>query len=73
MVIASISVYFLPKFAAMPPTVVVLSVQNPTLSHDVCLVTIRGPWWSAPMAALVSACIPIRGRKFTSHAMINNQ
>lgn len=55
MVVAGMGVCFLPEFSVTLPGIVLLPVQDPIVSREVCLVTVAGRRWSAPVAALVAA------------------
>ena len=55
MVVAGMGVCFLPEFAATLPGLVMRTVVSPTVRRKVCLVTVAGRRWSAPVAAFVQA------------------
>ena len=55
MVAAGMGVCFLPEYTATFPGVVGCPVVSPSVERDVCLVTVAGRRWSAPVAAFVHA------------------
>jgi DNA-binding transcriptional LysR family regulator len=55
MVAAGMGVCFLPEYTAVYPGVVSCPVVSPSVERDVCLITVAGRRWSAPVAAFVQA------------------
>lgn len=55
MVAAGMGVCFLPEYTATFPGVIGCPVVSPSVERDVCLVTVAGRRWSAPVAAFVQA------------------
>ena len=55
MVAAGMGVCFLPEYTAIFPGVVARPVVSPSVARDVCMVTVAGRRWSAPVAAFVQA------------------
>jgi LysR family transcriptional regulator, hydrogen peroxide-inducible genes activator len=53
MVAAGMGVCFLPEFSATHPGVVTRVVTDPEVRREVCLVTVAGRRWSAPVASFV--------------------
>ena len=55
MVAAGMGVCFLPEYTAVFPGVVACPVVSPSVERNVCLVTVAGRRWSAPVAAFAQA------------------
>jgi len=55
MAAAGMGVCFLPEFTAAVPGLVTRHVVDPEVAREVCLVTVAGRRWSAPVAAFVRA------------------
>lgn len=55
MVASGVGVCFLPEYTALYPGVVSRPVVSPSVERDVCLITVAGRSWSAPVAAFVQA------------------
>ena len=55
MVAAGMGICFLPEFNAALPGVITRRVVQPEVERQVCLVTVAGRRWSAPVAAFVAA------------------
>jgi DNA-binding transcriptional LysR family regulator len=55
MVAAGMGVCFLPEYTAIFPGVVACPLVSPSIERNVCLVSVAGRRWSAPVAAFVQA------------------
>ncbi len=55
MVAAGMGICFLPEYAATFPGVIGCPVVSPSVERNVCLVTVAGRRWSAPVAAFTRA------------------
>jgi DNA-binding transcriptional LysR family regulator len=55
MVAAGMGVCFLPEYSATHPGLVTRPVRDPEVTREVCLATVAGRRWSAPLASFVQA------------------
>ena len=70
MVAAGMGVCFLPEYTAIFPGVVARPVVSPSVARDVCMVTVAGRRWSAPVAAFAQA---VRRHPWPSVSVAPNQ
>ncbi|MBR0672899.1 LysR family transcriptional regulator [Neoroseomonas soli] len=55
MVAAGMGVCFIPEFSATHPGLVLRRVEEPEVTREICVVTVAGRRWSAPLASFVTA------------------